>query len=298
MAGRHTPEGNGALDASRHRRASVRLNVTKSEYDLTERQLTSPVSPKVDFPREHETPHRHRLNLLGMFELQVNERVVDVPASAQRLLALVAFRRRPLRRAHLAGVLWPDVPEDRAQANLRSALWRLNGCARTVIRSTRGQLALCQDATVDVHQLTDRAARLLQPNGPLADSDLDCTGLDYTGLDGELLPDWYEEWLVPEREHLRQIRLHALEALGYQLMERHRLVEAVSVALHAVQADPLRESANRLLIEVHLAEGNRSEAVRQQRRFEHLLYTELGIAPSLGFKTLLAEDLSTTPMAG
>jgi DNA-binding SARP family transcriptional activator len=237
--------------------------------------------------------YQHRLHLLGTFELRIDERVVDVPASAQRLLALVAFHRRPMRRAHVAGVLWPDVVEDRAKANLRSALWRLNSCSNTVIRRGQGQLALSEEAIVDVHQLIDRAGRLLHPDEQLSDMDL-----EYTGLDGELLPDWYEEWLVPEREHLRQLRLHALEALGHQLVERHRLVEAVSVALHAVHADPLRESANRLLIEVHLAEGNRSEAVRQQRRYERLLYTELGIAPSPTFETLLPADLSGAPMAG
>ncbi|HEX4245226.1 MAG TPA: BTAD domain-containing putative transcriptional regulator [Acidimicrobiales bacterium] len=252
------------------------------------------MSPKVDLPGDHNGfQHRHRLHLLGTFELRMDDRVVDVPASAQRVLALVAFQRRPIHRLHLAGLLWPDVPEDRAKANLRSALWRLNSCTSTVIRRVQGQLALSEDTTVDVHQLADRATRLLHSHEQVTEADLECAGLDV-----ELLPDWYEEWLVPEREHLRQLRLHALEALGYRLVELHRLAEAVLVALDAVHADPLRESAHRLLIEVHLAEGNRSEAVRQQRRYARLLYTELGIAPSPAFEALLPVEPSITPMAG
>ncbi len=89
----------------------------------------------------------------------------------------------------------------------------------------------------------------------------------------------YEDWVLRERERLRQLRLHALEELGLHLLLRERFGEAVDVALRALAAEPLRESANRLLIRIHLAEGNRIEARRHYDRYAELLLTELGELP-------------------
>ena len=91
---------------------------------------------------------------------------------------------------------------------------------------------------------------------------------------------WYDEWLLLERERLRQMRLHALEALAEQLVIAGDLPAAVHAALAAVAIDPLRESAHRALIRAHLAEGNRVEALRQLARLRHLLREELGVEPS------------------
>jgi len=97
---------------------------------------------------------------------------------------------------------------------------------------------------------------------------------------GELLPDWYDDWVLQERERLRQLRLLALEAAGERLLETGRRSEASIVALAAVCADPLRETAYRLLIRSHLAAGNLAEAVRQFGIFRARLWRELGLEPS------------------
>jgi DNA-binding SARP family transcriptional activator len=91
-----------------------------------------------------------------------------------------------------------------------------------------------------------------------------------------------------ERERLRQLSLHALEALAARLLGAARIGEALETALAAVAMEPLRESAHRLLIEVHLAERNASEAIRQFRFCSHLFQTQLGIAPSPQLAALVA----------
>jgi Bacterial transcriptional activator domain. len=52
------------------------------------------------------------------------------------------------------------------------------------------------------------------------------------------------------------------------------------MCLAAVSGEPLRESAHRQLIEVHLAEGNRVEALRQYEAYRQLMRDELGLGPS------------------
>ena len=89
-----------------------------------------------------------------------------------------------------------------------------------------------------------------------------------------------------ERERLRQLRIHALEALSVRLRDQGRFAEAIDAALSAVAAEPLRESAQITLIESYLAEGNVSEAARQSESYRVLLDVELGLEPSARVQAL------------
>jgi len=110
----------------------------------------------------------------------------------------------------------------------------------------------------------------------------------------ELLPDWYDDWVVNERERFRQLRVHALERLCERLTSEQRFTEAVETGLAAVEGEPLRESAHRALIRVHLAEENPSEAVRHYELFTDLLSTNLGLRPSRQLTALVEPFLPVT----
>jgi DNA-binding SARP family transcriptional activator len=71
-----------------------------------------------------------------------------------------------------------------------------------------------------------------------------------------------------------------LEAQAERLAADGRFGLALDVAMRAVRADPLRESAHRAVISIHLAEGNVAQAHRALRRCADVLRSELGIAPS------------------
>ena len=55
----------------------------------------------------------------------------------------------------------------------------------------------------------------------------------------------------------------------------------------AISADPLRETAQRLLIEAHLAERNWHEARRAFGLYRRVLRAELGVEPGPGLLQLL-----------
>jgi DNA-binding SARP family transcriptional activator len=207
--------------------------------------------------------------------MERNGRAIDVPRSAQRILAFLALRPHALQRRFVAGSLWLDAPEGRAEANLRSAIWRLRSLsARPIVVTGQGTLRLDSQVSVDIHEAREQAHRWLtkQPTpGDLAHQ---------SSLHSELLPDWYDEWVIAERDQFRQLRLHALEAMAETLSRMGRHADALLAALEATREDPLRESAQRTLIKAHLAEGNTSEAIRQLRRCEQLFERELGLRPS------------------
>jgi DNA-binding SARP family transcriptional activator len=214
------------------------------------------------------------LSLLGGFDLHLNGVSVAIQLSVQRVLAFLALRRGPIRRLHVAGTLWSDASEEHANGNLRSALWRVRRLRADLIRPSRDHLQLVSDVRVDVRDLEHRAGRLLDP------VQLDPTDVDAAGLTRDLLPDWYDDWVVAERERLHQLRLHALEAVCRRLTAEGSFGRAVQAGLAAVAAEPLRESAHRTLIATYLAEGNVADAVRQFRSFRALLREELGVEPS------------------
>jgi DNA-binding SARP family transcriptional activator len=222
--------------------------------------------------------------LLDGFAVEVAEpgtAVRNLPFGVQRLIAHVSLSGRPGRGA-TAGQLWPDVSEASAGSNLRSALWRLQKAAPGLLDVSGGGLRLADDVSVDARELCDWARRVLDPRSDVVEFDT-----PEVALRGDLLPGWYDDWVLLERERLRQLRVHALEALADRLAAAGRFGDAVEAAMAAVRGEPLRESAHRAVVRVHLAEGNVAEAVREYDTFRHLLEEELGVVPSPQMEALV-----------
>jgi DNA-binding SARP family transcriptional activator len=213
--------------------------------------------------------------------------VGPLPRGLQRLLAFLALSGRPARSA-VAGELWPDVGQAQADGNLRSALWRVQKHAPGLVESWGGALALADGVAVDVRELVDWAQRILDPAADVADLP-DLGDLPEAMWRAELLPGWYDDWVLVERERLRQLRGYALERLAETCGRTGRYALAVQAAYAAVRADPLRETAHRTLIRVHLAEGNAAEAIRAYECYRDLLAGELGILPSARMRRLVDE---------
>jgi DNA-binding SARP family transcriptional activator len=234
-------------------------------------QLVSDVPPQVPISIRPPRPQLS-LRLLGGFDLRVDGSAVSLPSSAQRLVALLALRGR-CGRSRLAGALWPDTTESRAMGCLRTAIWRVNQVAPGLVTSSPGAAALDADADVDVRHLIDSSQALLAGHGAPGERTV-------APQDGDLLPDWEDEWLEADRERLRQLRLHVLEAQAERLLNESAFGLALEWALAAVRAEPLRESAHRAVIRIHLAEGNLTEARRSYSQCVELFARELGVHPT------------------
>lgn len=224
------------------------------------------------------------LRLLGGFELRVAGKPKLIPRSSQRLLAYLALDERPLLRTQVAWTLWSDANEVRANASLRTALWRLRRVSATAVVARGDHLGLSAHVSVDVRELVRLAHRATGRSG----AEDGTTARILLGM-GELLPGWFDDWVLMDRERLRQLRLHALESACTQLIGARNFASAVELGLAAVAVEPLRESAHMALARAFLAEGNRSEAILDFRRFRELLEGELGICPSATFARLVGE---------
>lgn len=226
-------------------------------------------------------PGSLQLSLLGRWQLRRDGAAVPVAAGAQRLIALVALSG-PKSRTAIAGTLWPNGTERRALGSLRTTLWRLQAAGLRVLTADDGTLDLAPGVRVDVHEFLACARTVARG---LGDPGARATVVVLRG--DELLPGWYDDWVLLERERIHQLRLHALEAISDQLLRNGRHADALEAALAAVRAEPLRESARRAAVRVHLAERNPTEAVREYNAFRELLRSELGVKPSTAFTGLL-----------
>ncbi|SDI32873.1 AfsR/SARP family transcriptional regulator [Nonomuraea jiangxiensis] len=226
------------------------------------------------------------LSLLRGFEITEDGKPVAIAWGAQRLVAFLALKARPLTRTYVACVLWPESTTEKAKANLRTSLWRIQRACRQLIITSSQQVALAPVVAVDLRSARVNAQRLLDRRNA-------CEDLLHSGtrdeLAADLLPDWYDDdWVLVERDHHHQLRLHALEALCERLTVAGRHGEAVVAGLAAIQAEPLRESAHRVVIHAHLAADNRWEAIRQYERYRLLLQEELGLEPASAIRDLLS----------
>jgi len=253
---------------------------------------TNKVEDTTRYGEHLETPILHLIS--GGPYLTVGRQRWEVPKGSKQLLVLVALRRRRVERRWAAGTLWPFADEERAAGNLRSALWRLRRARIDILVADKWSLALNTDVLVDLHLMDERAARLIE--GRAEDDDLAISPSWADALD--FLSGWYDDWALMERERVRQRILHALEALSEKLASMGRFADAVEAAILAVSAEPVRESAQRALIEAHIAEGNLVEAHRCYQSYSDLLHRELGVSPSGDLLTVLRASSARRPARG
>jgi DNA-binding SARP family transcriptional activator len=231
------------------------------------------------------------LRILGGFGVWIGGHTVALPSNSQRVLGYLAVTCAEARRDVLAGRLWGWTSQARAQANLRTALWRIRRASPTLVAGRRYVVRIGTDVDVDFPQMMAQAHRLI--DSPSASTDLLATPLRL--LEGDLLPGWDEDWLLVDRERHRQLRMHALEALSRHLVESGEYGRAVDAAYAAIAVEPLYESAHAALIRAHLAEGNRTEAIRQFTAFRRMLYDETGLAPSPRLVAVLQSAIGDVP---
>lgn len=216
-----------------------------------------------------------QLRLLGSCAVLRDGAAVDLGARQLRLLAALALLGRRAR-GFLGGLLWPGCTDARALGSLRAAVFAVSHHLPGALVADGHDLALSPALAVDVHRLRAHlaaAARAEEPSAP-GPAELAVLGVP------ELLPGWYDDWVLAEQERLRSLYVHAAEHAAELCLARGDPSGAAALAEAVRGTDPLRESAVRLLVRAHLALGNHAAALRDFRRYSVLAVAETGTGPS------------------
>jgi SARP family transcriptional regulator, regulator of embCAB operon len=224
------------------------------------------------------------LRLLGFWQLGLHGQIVNVGSRQQRLIAALALLgARP--RHVLAGVLWPESSEEQAATSLRAVLFRISHDLPQLLADSRDPVALSAGVRTDL----DRVRRLIDDiSHPGSEPAHDAFEILRTA---ELLPGWYDDWVLFEQERLQQQRLTALESLAMHYLAQGDHIRALEAARVSAAIEPLRESAQLIIVRSHLSADDRASAVRVFRDFRARLADELGVAPSPRFGLLLDAEV-------
>lgn len=227
-----------------------------------------------------------RLTLMGGWRLSGDSCSVSLPPACQRILALLALRGC-VPRIVATNMLWPDAEQQQALGSLRTALWRIGSRSRRLVVSARADIALHPAVTVDIHDMILAAERIL--DGRLSDTAvIERDARVVMSASPELLPGWFDDWALFERERISLLRVGALDALAARLLRLGRFAAALAAGLASVAADPLRDSAHSAVIRIHLAAGNPAQAVAHFRIYQATLDRELGIPPARQVRALIS----------
>ncbi len=229
--------------------------------------------------------HPLHISLLGEFSLRHNEQTLslDTPSYQSLLAYLVIHAHRHHSRQQLAFQFWPDSNESQARTNLRGALYILRqtlpdaDCFLTASRQTV-QWRLDAPCVVDAWEFQTAVSQAQQTPSPADQQSYLQQAIAV--YHGDLLPGFYDDWVLSVREVLRQQYLTTLEKLLSLFENRRNYAEAIEVARKLLREDPLHEAAYRRLMRLQSLDGNVAGALRTYHACSTRLQRELGVDPS------------------
>jgi DNA-binding SARP family transcriptional activator len=229
---------------------------------------------------------------LGPLSVRVGDRVLDGDWQLQQpgrvFRYLLAARSGAVRSEAIADALWPDRGPT-AVTNVRYCVYKVRealdprpGTARSLIlRDAGGYRIDPRRLVLDVDAFQSRVLAGLRAyrGGDLRSAeDLLAEGLD--AYEGDFLADDpYAEWAFTEREYLHGLAGEALAAGARIAVADGRLDAAAARLLHLTQLEPFDSPAHRMLIEVCLQRGRRTEAMRHYNALRLRLARTFGEQP-------------------
>jgi len=239
------------------------------------------------------------VSLLGGFDATVPAKgSLHFPTrKAQALLAYLALRPAQSHpRAKLATLFWGEVPDAQARASLRQTLSLLGktlGPAAGCLVTDAGTVRLAPGSVeVDAVQM-ERAAAAGTPDR------LEAAAALYRGdlLEGLTLDEpGFEDWLLGERERLRELAIDVLAKLVAHHEAPGGVVErAIQAAVRLLALEPCQEAVHRALMRLYVRQGRQAAALRQYQVCVAALRRELNVDPEPETQRLYRELLERPP---
>ncbi len=237
------------------------------------------------------------IRLLGDFALTTAQAdtVGNCGVNTARLQALLAYlllhRTAPQQRQHLAFLFWPDTGEAQALTNLRNLLHKLRQVLPTPSRFLVINPHTVQWSPDAPYQLdvADFEASVAHAATRAALE----TAINY--YQGDLLPSCYDDWILPERERLRQLALAALDRLLTLLEAQRDYGTAIRYGQRLLQLEPFNEARYRRLISLYAANDDRTGALQLYQRCVAMLQAEFAAEPAPATQELY-QRLHTGPI--
>jgi predicted ATPase/DNA-binding SARP family transcriptional activator len=218
------------------------------------------------------------VRLLGRFDIRCDGKTVLISSrAAQSLFAyLILTAGTSHRREKLAGMFWPDTTEEKARAYLRHELWRIR---KALSPKSNSDYFLADDINIsfnpsaeywlDVNILTNVSER------PSIADLMNALAV----FQVELLPDFYDEWIILERDHLQAAYEQKMARLLELLNGEKRWQDILEWAERWISLGGAPEAAFRYLMIAYDALGDRAKVASTYERCAQALRV-LDLEPS------------------
>ncbi len=254
------------------------------------------------------------IETLGSFRVRIGE--VPVPderwrsARARRLFQYLLVRRfRWVNRDQIVEALWPEVDPEKARGNLWQSVYYLRRALEPDLKDLRasryvrsaedtyrlepGEGHTCD--LVDFEESIREADRVAAARRERMAEPLYQRALDL--YKGEFLAESpYEEFAAGEREHLRDLFLHASTKLVELYVSSRRWAQCLPICRLGLKEDPYHEELSYHLIRALISLGHRRKAVEAYRELEQRMTGELNLVPSARMQALV-EMIRAMPRA-
>lgn len=218
---------------------------------------------------------------------------------ARALLAYLAVTNRPHPRAHLVDLLWTELPESDARRNLRVVLTKLRQAIGDQIETSQTQVALRQGAPrqVDVLTFLKTAERISEYQSlPLPATFVDTLTAAFTLYQNDFLDGielahapGFEEWMLLERERLRQLAFQIGERLAAHYDATAAYEAGINICHRLLTLEPWQEAVHRRLITLLVKNGQQTTALQQYEQCRRILAEELALEPEPATQALYAK---------
>jgi DNA-binding SARP family transcriptional activator/predicted ATPase len=222
-----------------------------------------------------------KIYLLGQFKILAHSQLLEIPSRpAQSLFAYLTMHPGiTQRRERLASLLWPETNESNARSYLRQALWRLRKALESGGLNSEDFL-LISNINVTFHAEGEYwldAKQLLKGDErkPL-DELIEIVDL----YRGELLPGFYDEWVLSERERLQAAYHQKMNLLLERLIEAGEWETALEWSERWIQLGNAPEPAFRAMFRAYAGLGNLGMVSATYQRCVESMQRELGLEPS------------------
>ena len=228
------------------------------------------------------------VRLLGQFVVILDGASIQINSRpAQSLLAYLLINAgKSLRREKLAGLLWPDTSDANARNNLRQALWRIRKSLENN-PPTPQPYFLVDDLTVGFNAESDYSLDVNKLEAKVDDSVPLQKLINIVSLyNGELLPGFYDDWIVLERERLQSVFESQMDLLIHRLTETQDWPKVIEWSERWIASGSVPEPAYRSLMIAHAGRGDLSSVAAAYHRCEEAMLNELGLEPSESTRSL------------
>lgn len=229
--------------------------------------------------------NRLKVQMLGCFEVSSTRQgtVKWISKKSEELFAyLLVNRGRSVAKMRVIEHIFPDMPIKNAEVYLNTAVYQLrkalsvHGFKEIVISGQEKYRLELSHVDVDFIQF-ERGVELL--SNIHHDNEAVAIELEKQVL-GELLEDRSFVWVTPEREGLNILYASYANELANWLLACERYPEALQVARRMLARDAFNEAANRLLLYILGAMGDKHSFYNHYSKYVEMMQQELNLQPS------------------